>query len=381
MNACGALAGITVIDLSRLLPGPYCSMILADHGARVIGIEDRKYEAEGLMVATISRNKEHMALDLKSEAGRRIFFQLAAKADVVLEGFRPGVVDRLGVDFAAVRAVRPDIVYCSLTGYGQTGPFRDRAGHDVNYLGYAGVLDLIGYADQPPAIPGVQIADMVGGLNAALGILLALLVRERTGEGQYIDIAMTDAMLGMMPVALLMRQLLGAAPQRGAGMLAHRYACYNTYATKDDRYIGVGCVEQRFWEKLCRFLEMPELIPRQYDEAHRTDTIARLRRKFKARTLEEWELAMQGLDICCGAVRTLDEALDAELFRARGMLHRWPLPGGGDQTDIGIPIKLTATPGALRTPPVRFGQHTAAILEELGYTTDDVARLAAQGVI
>jgi len=381
MNARGALAGITVIDLSRLLPGPYCSMILADHGARVIGIEDRKYEAEGLMVATISRNKEHMTLDLKSAAGRRIFFQLAAQADVVLEGFRPGVVERLGVDYAAVKAVRPNIVYCALTGYGQTGPFRDRAGHDVNYLGYAGVLDLMGYADQTPAIPGVQIADMVGGLNAALGILLALLVRERTGEGQYIDVAMTDAMLGLMPVALLMRQLLGAAPRRGEGLLAHRYACYNTYITKDGRFMGVGCVEQRFWETLCRFLEMPELIPRQYDEVHRTDTTAKLRHKFKERTLDEWEQAMQGLDICCGAVRTLDEVLDADLFRARNMLHDWPQPNGGRQTDIGVHIKLSATPGTLRTPPVRFGQHTTAILNELGYTAAEIADLAKQGII
>jgi len=222
---------------------------------------------------------------------------------------------------------------------------------------------------------------MVGGLNAALGILLALLVRERTGEGQYIDVAMTDAMLGLMPVALLMRQLLGAAPRRGEGLLAHRYACYNTYITKDGRFMGVGCVEQRFWETLCRFLEMPELIPRQYDEVHRTDTTAKLRHKFKERTLDEWEQAMQGLDICCGAVRTLDEVLDADLFRARNMLHDWPQPNGGRQTDIGVHIKLSATPGTLRTPPVRFGQHTTAILNELGYTAAEIADLAKQGII
>jgi crotonobetainyl-CoA:carnitine CoA-transferase CaiB-like acyl-CoA transferase len=180
----GALSGVTVLDLSRLLPGPFCSMILADHGARVIAIEDRKqYQADGLFLPNVCRNKQHMALDLKSASGKAIFFKLVAQADVILEGFRPGVVQRLGVDYESVCRVKPDIIYCSVTGYGQTGEFRDRVGHDANYLGYAGVLNMIGAANQPPSIPGVQIADMAGGgMNAAIGILLALFAREKTGE-------------------------------------------------------------------------------------------------------------------------------------------------------------------------------------------------------
>ena len=174
----GALDGITVIDLSRLLPGPYCSMILADHGARVIAVENKRFIADGLFFNTINRNKEHMSLNLKTEAGKQIFFRLIEKADVLLEGFRPGVVDRLGADYESVRKVNPEIIYCSITGYGQDGPFRDRVGHDVNYLSYAGVLDLMGEPDRPPSIPGIQIADIAaGGMNAAIGILMALFAR------------------------------------------------------------------------------------------------------------------------------------------------------------------------------------------------------------
>ena len=381
MNRHGALKGITVVDLSRLLPGPYASMVLADHGARVINIEDPRYRAEGLMVTTISRNKEHVALDLKHPEGRRIFFELAARADVVLEGFRPGVVNRLGVDYAAVRAVKQDIIYCSLTGYGQTGPLRKRAGHDVNYLACAGILDLMGYTDQPPAIPGIQIADMAGGLNAAIGILLALLARERTGEGQYIDVSLADSMLAMMPVALLLRNLLGASPQRGAGMLAHRYACYNTYETLDGRYLAVGCVETRFWENLCRFLDMPDLIPQQYDETRRKEVTRRLRAVFKTRSLAAWEAAMEGHDICCEAVRTFDEAIRLPFFQARDMLPVIDGKGGPNDLNIGIPIKLGRTPGDIRTPPVTFGENTSAVLAELGYTDKAIEDLRSQGAI
>ena len=200
MSKNGALFGITVIDLSRLLPGPYCSMILADHGARVIAVEDKRFLADGLFLNLINRNKEHMSLNLKTEKGKEIFFRLIQNADVVLEGFRPGVVERLGVGYETVRRINPRIIYCSITGYGQDGPFRDRVGHDANYLSYAGVLDLIGEADRPPSIPGIQIADIAGGgMNAAIGILLALFARDKSGNGQYIDISMTDGMVGFLP--------------------------------------------------------------------------------------------------------------------------------------------------------------------------------------
>ncbi|MFZ0726135.1 MAG: CaiB/BaiF CoA-transferase family protein, partial [Desulfobacterales bacterium] len=207
----GALCGLLVLDLSRLLPGPYCTMILADHGARVIAIEDRRFKDADVFPATVNRNKEHMTLNLKTEEGRGIFYRLAAAADVIVEGFRPGVVQRLGVDYETIRKINPRIVYCALTGYGQTGRLKDRAGHDVNYLAQAGVLDLIGAADRPPSIPGVQMADIAGGLNAAVGILLALLARGQSGRGQYIDVSLTDAAAGLLSLQLHFLQTTGRA--------------------------------------------------------------------------------------------------------------------------------------------------------------------------
>ncbi|MDO9262857.1 MAG: CaiB/BaiF CoA-transferase family protein, partial [Desulfosalsimonadaceae bacterium] len=238
MSGKGALSGLTVLDLSRLLPGPFCSMILADHGARVIAVEDSRYAAEAGGNATVLRNKEHMTLNLKSEAGREIFLKMADRADVVLEGFRPGVVERLGVGYDAVSARNPGIIYCSISGYGQTSPFRNEAGHDVNYLSVAGVLDLIGEGDRPPSIPGIQIADLAGGgMNAVIGILLALHARHQTGKGQYIDISMTDGSLSLLSLVLSLKQFTGLPVKRADSFLSHRYACYNTYETADGRYL------------------------------------------------------------------------------------------------------------------------------------------------
>ncbi|MBT8350582.1 MAG: CoA transferase, partial [Deltaproteobacteria bacterium] len=235
----GALSGIKVIDLSRLLPGPYCSMILADHGARVIAIEDKRFMGDGLFFSQIYRNKEHMSLNLKTEEGKKIFFRLANDADVILEGFRPGVVQRLGVDYDTVSKTNKKIIYCSISGYGQTGPYRDRAGHDVNYLSRSGALDLIGQANHPPSIPGIQVADIAGGgMNATIGILMALFAREKTGKGQHIDISMTDGLVGFMPSAFFLKQISGQFPTRSYSILSHKYACYNTYETADGRFIS-----------------------------------------------------------------------------------------------------------------------------------------------
>ena len=382
MTKPGALSGTTVIDLSRLLPGPYCSMILADHGARVIAIEDKRFLADGLFLNIINRNKEHMALNLKTAAGKKIFFQLVENADVVLEGFRPGVVDRLGVDYKSVRQVNPRIVYCSITGYGQNGPYRDRVGHDVNYLSFAGVLNLIGEADRPPSIPGVQIADIAGGgMNAAIGILLALFAREKTGRGQYIDISMTDGMVGFLPAALFFSQLTGRAPKRADGLLSHRYACYNTYETADGQYLSIGAVENRFWEKLCEVLEMPDYAALQYNDRRRREILDFMRATFRKKTLDEWEATLGDLDICWGRVQSLSEVLDDPLFRQREMVVEINGQDSKKSKTLGVPVKLSDTPGSVRTAPVGFGESTAAILEELGYTSEEIKALAEKEVI
>ena len=373
MQKPGALDGITVIDLSRLLPGPYCSMILADHGARVIAVESKRFLADGLFFNIINRNKEHMSLNLKTEQGREIFFRLIQMADVVLEGFRPGVVDKLGVGYESVCKVNPQIIYCSITGYGQNGPFRDRVGHDANYLSYAGVLDLIGEKDHPPAIPGVQIADIAGGgMNAAIGILLALFAREKTGQGQYIDISMTDGMVGFLPAALFFRQLTGQEPRRADGFLSHRYACYNTYETADGRYLSIGAVENRFWQKLCDILEVPEYAALQYDDQHREEILTFMRKTFKQKTLDEWDTILADHDICWGRIQSISEVLEDPLFQQRGTVVKIKGKDGNISKTLGVPVKLSATPGSVRTPPVEFGESTAAILRELGYKEEQI---------
>ncbi len=381
MPKSGALSGITVLDLSRLLPGPFCSMILADHGARVISVEDKRFMADDFFITTVNRNKEHMSLNLKTTEGKEIFFRLVKKTDIFLEGFRPGVVHRLGIDYDTVCNINPKIIYCSITGYGQTGPYRDRAGHDVNYLGYSGVLDLMGEPDRPPSIPGVQIADIAGGgMNAAIGVLLALLARERTGKGQYIDISMTDGMLGLLPLALFFQQRTGEVPRRGESILSHRYAFYNTYETSDGRHISIGAVENRFWKKLCEHMGVPEYTTLQYDENRQEEILDFMRTSFKSKTLAEWETELADLDVCWGKIQNLDEVLNDPLFRARGMVVDILQKNGKKTATIGVPVKLSETPGTVRTPPVGFGENTVSILQELGYTEDKIKAFKDKGV-
>ena len=382
MTKHGALDGITVVDLSRLLPGPYCSMILADHGARVIAVEDKRFLADGLFFNLINRNKEHMSLNLKTEKGQEIFYRLIEKADVLLEGFRPGVVDRLGVGYESVRKANPNIIYCSITGYGQNGPFRDRVGHDANYLSYAGVLDLIGEKDRPPSIPGIQIADIAGGgMNAAIGILLALFARQNTGKGQYIDISMTDGMVGFLPAALFFRQLTGQEPKRADGLLSHRYACYNTYETADGRYLSIGAVENRFWKQLCDTLEIPEYAPLQYDDQRREEILQYMRQTFKQKTLDEWDAMLGDLDICWGKIQSTREVLEDPLFLQREAVVEIEGLDGKKSKTLGVTVKLSETPGSVRTPPVNFGESTYTILEEMGYLGEDIKEFEDKGVI
>ena len=378
----GSLSGITVIDLSRLLPGPYCSMILADHGARVIAIEDKRFLADGLFFNLINRNKDHMSLNLKTEQGLEIFYRLIEKADVLLEGFRPGVVERLGVDYESVRKVNPKLIYCSITGYGQNGPFRDRVGHDVNYLSYAGVLDLIGEKDRPPAIPGVQIADIAGGgMNAAIGILLALYARENTGQGQYIDISMTDGMVGFLPAALFFRQLTGQEPRRADEILSHRFACYQTYETAGGKYLSIGAVENRFWKKLCDILQKPEFASLQYDDRRRDEIIEYMRDTFKQKTLDEWDAILSDRDICWGRIQSTREVLEDPLFREREMVVEIEGQDGQTSETLGVAVKLSDTPGSIRTAPVGFGESTTTVLEEFGYSPGEIKDFEDNGVI
>ncbi|KPA14669.1 alpha-methylacyl-CoA racemase [Candidatus Magnetomorum sp. HK-1] len=378
----GSLKGITVIDISRLLPGPFCSMILADHGARVIGIEDRRYKAEGLYLPTVNRNKSHMTLNLKTDKGKKIFFQLIEQADVLLEGFRPGVTSRLGIDYESLKAINSKLIYCSVTGFGQTGEYKNRAGHDINYLSLSGVLDMIGQKDQPPTIPAIQFADIAGGgMNAVIGIMLALFARERTGKGQYIDISMTDSMVSFLPVSQHIYSLLGEIPQRGDSFLSHRYAFYNTFETSDNRFIAIGALENRFWTILCNYLEKPELIPFQFDEDRRVEIIKTLADIFRTKTLAQWDSELSELDVCYAPIQNFEEVFDHPFFKEREMVVQIKDKANQTLQAIGVPVKLSETPGNIRTPPVSFGENTHDILYELGYTDDDIKAFRKQDVI
>lgn len=377
----GSLTGFRVLDLSRLLPGPYCSMLLADHGAEVISIEDRRFEADDLFFTSLYRNKKHLSLNLKSEEGKKIFNQLADQCDVLIEGFRPGVAARLGIDFETLHQRFPAIVYCSISGYGQTGAWADKAGHDINYLGTSGVLDLIGPAAGPPSIPGIQIADIGGSLNAVIGILLALLARHRSGKGQYVDISMTDGLLGFLSLPHYFYLQTGTLPKRSTELLSHRYGCYNTYETADGSAIAVGALEHRFWKQLCTALSIDKFIDHQFDESKREEIIAELRTIFRTKSSKDWEQYLQNLDVCCTRILDFDEVLNHPLFRDREMIVELEQPDGTTLKSLGMAIKLSGTPGSIRSGPARFGQHNEEILGGLGYSGAEIEQLRHRRVI
>jgi crotonobetainyl-CoA:carnitine CoA-transferase CaiB-like acyl-CoA transferase len=374
------LANLKLLDLSRQLPGPFCSTVLAD-----LGMDTLMVAQPGDPFATgipfLARNKRSMTLNLKSDAGRDILMRLVDQADVLLEGFRPGVTARLGIDYATLSARNPRLIYCSISGYGQDGPYRDRVGHDVNYLGYAGVLQHVGEADRTPVMPGVQIADVgAGSLMAAVGILSAVIARQHTGRGQYIDIAMLDGAFAWNVYHLLLRQLSGEEPRRGREQLTGGYACYNVYETSDGRYVTVGAYEAHFWATLCRHLGREDLIPLQWDEPRREEIIAYFRAAFRAKTLAQWMRELGEQDICFGPVNTVAEALADPQLRHRGMVAEMNTPLG-PMVMPNSPVRLSDTPASLRTPPPQFGEHTDAVLKELGLSAAEIHTLRTEGVV
>jgi len=330
----------------------------------------------------LGRNKRSMTLNLKADRGREIFHRLAATADVVLEGGRPGVAARLGVDYETLRALNPRLVYCSISGYGQDGPYRDRVGHDVNYLGYAGVLNFVGSAGGPPVIPGVQIADIGGGaLMAAVGILAAVIAREQTGRGQLVDVAMLDGSFAWNVYHVLMAMLSGKPPVRGGEQLTGHYPCYAVYETRDGRHVTVGAFEPHFWATLCRHFGREDFVPEQWSEGEtRTAMFAFFRDVFRKKTLAEWLAELGALDICFGPVNTIEETFADPQLRHRGMVVEMESPSGPLRFP-GTPIKLSETPAAIRTAPPGFGAHTDAVLADLGLDAAAIAALRAQGIV
>jgi alpha-methylacyl-CoA racemase len=377
------LAGVRVLDLTRLVPGPVCTQHLADLGADVIKIEDT---AAGDAVppklrALVNRNKRGIRLDLKHPDGAGALLRLAHDADVLVEGFRPGVMARLGLGYDVLAAINPRLVYCSVTGYGQTGPDRERPGHDINYCADAGVADQMGNADGP-ALSNVPIADLMGGaLGAAVGILAALFDVARTGRGRHVDIAMADGALAhaVMPLAALATH--GRTKRAGHDTLTGALACYATYRTADDRWLAVGALERKFWDALCDALERPDLKPLHRSgnadvEARLRDELARL---FATLPLTAWQARLRHAGGCASPVRTLEEALADPHFRERGMVVESVHPTYGPVTQVASPVKMSGFEFALRRHAPRPGEHTAEVLREAGFDAATVEALIADG--
>ncbi len=375
------LEGIKVLDLSRQFPGPYCTMILADFGAEVLRIEDKRFQSD-LYQWDVMRNKRHMTLNLKTEGGKDVFSHLLKDADVLVEGFRPGATERLGIDYESVKKIKPDIIYCSVTGYGQTGPYSHMVGHDLNYISFAGLLELSGEKGNPPVIPPVQIGDIGGGLNAAIGVLLALFHRQRTGEGQHIDISMMDAAIGFMYIPFQDQRDLGQALSRGEMALTGQFLFYSVYETKDGRYFTLAAIEPRFWMRICQVLGCEEYSRDQLCTGKRRDEIERfLRDKFKTKTLDEWHEVFKAEDVCFGKVLKLSEVKDDPQARARNIITTIDTCSGESKPTIGPVVKLSERPARIKSPPAEFGQHTEEVLRELGYSSEEIKRLSEEGVI
>src|SRR5258705_9718215 len=370
-----------MLDLSRQLPGPFCSTLLADLGMDVLTIT-APGDPFGTGIPFLQRNERSMTLSLKAPAGLDVFRRLAADADVVLEGFRPGVAARLGLDWETLRRTNPRLVYCAISGYGQDGPYRDRVGHDVNYLAQAGVLEYVGETDRPPVVPGVQIADIgVGSLMAAVGILAALVARESTGRGQLVDVAMLDGAAAWNVYHTLMQQLSGSRPLRGREQLTGHWPCYAVYETKDGRHLTIGAYEGHFWARLCGHFGRDEFVPLQWTEgADREAMFAFFRHAFRQKTLAEWTAELGPLEICYAPVATIDEVFADPQLRHRDMVVEMETPMG-PQRFFGPPIKPSDTPASIRTPPPQLGAHTDATLATLGFDAAAIAALRADGVV
>ncbi len=420
------LEGIRVLDLSRLLPGGFCSLLLADFGAEVLKVEDTGLgdyirwsppyvegasdSAKSALFLSLNRNKRSVRLDLKHERGREALLALVRNHDVVLESFRPGVLDRLGVGYEQMKQVNPGIVYCAITGYGQTGPKRDAAGHDMNYLGLVGLLGLTGARDGEPGAAQAagagggpiqsagQIADLGGGaLMAAFGIMAALHERDGaparqagpdgverpakpgSGVGQVVDVSMADGALSWLAMVAGAYFADGTVPHRGDLPLAGSLICYRPYECADG-WVALGALEPKFWQAFCRGVAREDLIERQF-EAPGSEAHAEVETIFRSRSRADWEAFAREHDCCLEPVLDLDEALRSDLVQAREMVVEIDQPGAAAPVrQLGVPVKLTRTPGShARLPGPALGEHTEQALREAGYSAERIAELIACG--
>lgn len=390
----GPLRGVRILDLTRLYPGPLGTMILADMGAEVIKIEDinapdymRFYppyiESESAGFLAVNRSKRSLALNLKVKKGVDIFFSLLKTADIVVEQFRPEVLDELGIGYDAARKIKADIIYVSITGYGQNGPYAQDAGHDINYIGYAGILSTTGSSKTGPILPGPQLADVAGGAYMAIiACLSALWSREKTGQGQMVDVSMLDAVLPLMTLQMAHYQATKTTFAPGEPPLSGGLTCYGAYLCADGKYVALGILEAKFWKNFCNMVGHPEWIESQFAMGEEAEKLrAEIAALFATKTRDKWIETAAGHDVCLTPVLDIAEIETNPQIQARQMVYEQSHPVCGKVKGIGVPLKFSATPAKPAGPAPSLGKDTAVIMEEIGYKPKEIETLRKEGVI
>jgi len=388
-----ALEGIVVLDLARRYPGAYTAMFLGDFGAEVIKVDppgsvfpipdvDTASEKFAAFYAP-DRNKKSLILNLKSEEGRDVFRKLVKKADVVVDGFRPKVMSRMGVGYDSLQKLNPRLIYCSLTGYGQDGPYVDIPGHDMNYAALSGALSMIGPKNGPPCPPSNYLADMAGaGLHSVIGILLALAARERTGKGQFIDISFLDTTMSLLTMEASFYLTMGKVPRRGETFTTGNSVWAQAFKCKDGEYFVTGCAEPHFWEHLCQAIGRPDLIafhnPPQRKKAW---VIKEMKKVFLTRTRDQWWKLLKEKDTCVAPVYYVNETFKDPQVKHRNMVLEFDHPTVGKVKQIGVPIKLSQTPGSVRQLGSVMGAHTDEVLRWAGYSAAAIKKLRKEGAV
>ena len=391
--------GLKVIEMARVPPAEMPGMFLADYGADVLKIDTPEpgrtrdaHEDRRAAFAFVNRNKRSMTLNMKSPAGQEVFRKLVTDADVVIEGFRPGVMKRFGASYEELKALNPRLVYCSLSGFGQDGPYRDYPAHDMNYLSLAGVLNLIGEPDRKPVIPLNLVADYAGAsLHGALGVVLALYAREKTGRGQHVDVSYLDTSVSLLAATPNMRFFFsdGLSPRRGEGFLGGTYPYYAIYETRDKKLLTIGCTEPWLWENFCKAIGKPDYVrfarkPDQFVRAANAEEDAARREieaLIKTRDRDDWYDVLVKADVCVGKVYDVEEMVRDPQINHRQMIVEAEHPKLGKVKQFGIAIKLSDTPGSVRTAAPYPGEQTDEVLKELGMTAEAIKDLRTQKVI
>lgn len=389
------LAGIRVLDMTGNLAGPFCTQLLADFGAEIIKVEDTRIGDptrgnppligdEGANFFVVNRNKKSIRLNLRVPAGQTVFKDLAAHCDVLFETSRPGVMDKLGVGYAALREVNPRLIYCALTGYGQNGPMNQAASHDLNTLSMAGMTSLNGNDEGPPQLCAAQIGGLAGGsLYACIAILLALISREQTGQGQYCDISMMDGTFSLLSNLLGFKAGFGESTEWGTKVFSGKAAWYNIYQTKDGKYVSIGAVESKFWQQFCTRIGRPDFIPIHWEGEHQPAMKRILAEIMLTRTRDEWVAEFADLDICFTPVLSLDEVCEHPQIQARDMLFTLAdFRNSGKELKLtGQPIRLSETPAELKLTFPGLGEHSDEVLAGIGYTRETIDTLRREGII